>query len=96
MSYQPPNNQPWQQPPNTNYPPQQPPYQPLIQVQQERNYTPAAWLSAGLAFLFIVPGLIATIIYLTEAYNVKKRTGITPQGYGCLWAVLVWCVVPPL
>lgn len=24
MSYQPPNNQPWQQPPNTSYPPQQP------------------------------------------------------------------------
>ena len=71
---------------------QQPnPYQPM---QQERNYTAAAWLSAGLTFLFVVPGLIATIINLIEANGVRKRTGITPQGYGCLWAVLIWCAIP--
>ena len=97
MQYPPPQ-QPGQfyQPPQYGPPYQQPPQwspQP-IQMQQERNYTPAAWLSAVLSVFLLVPGLIATLIYLVEANNVKKRTGITPQGYGCLWAVLIWCALP--
>src|SRR2546421_9040758 len=97
--YQPPQQQPpqWQ--------PQQPPqwqeYQQWQQWQQQRlqadlnrSYTAAAWLSAALVFVFVVPGLIATIINLREANAVKERTGVAPQGYGCLWAVLVWCLAP--
>ncbi len=64
--------------------------------QQERNYTSAAWLSAVLTFLFVIPGLIAVIINLVEANGWKKRTGITPQGYGCLWAVLAWTALPAI
>jgi hypothetical protein len=79
-------------------PPQQPPQWQQQQLQQQadlnRSYVAAAWLSAALAFLFVVPGLIAVIINLTEAAGVKKRTGVTPQGYGCLWAVLIWCLLP--
>jgi len=67
---------------------------PPMQAQQERNYTPAAWLCALLSFFLVIPGLIATIIYLFEADSNRRRTGVTPQGYGCLWAVFVWCVLP--
>lgn len=85
----------YQQPP---VPPQGLP--PSYQQQQyeadlRRNYTAAAWLSALLSVLFFIPGLIATIINLVEANNIKKRTGVTPQGYGCLLAVLLWCTIPP-
>jgi hypothetical protein len=93
--YQQPLQQQW---PQQAYPPQyqQPmPYQhQVLQAELQRNYTPAAWLSAALSFLFVIPGLIATIIYLIEAQGIKKRTGITPQGYGCLWAILIWCLLP--
>src|SRR5260370_6119866 len=62
--------------------------------QHQRNYTAAAWLSAALTFLFVIPGLIAVVINLMEASDWKKRTGISPQGYGCLWAVLLWTIAP--
>lgn len=66
----------------------------MQQPQQERNYTAAAWLSAALTFLFVIPGLIAVLINLVEAHGWKKRTGTSPQGYGCLWAVLAWTLAP--
>ena len=68
----------------------------MIQPQHERNYTAAAWLSAALTFLFVIPGLIAVVINLMEAIRWKERTGITPQGYGCLWAVLFWTLIPSI
>lgn len=59
-----------------------------------RNYTSAAWLSAFLTMLFWVPGCVAVAVNLVEAYKVKKRTGVSPQGYGCLWAVAIYCTLP--
>lgn len=103
MNYNP--NQPPQQPGQPQqqplYPYQQPPYpyqqqQPVIQFEQIRDYTAAAWLSAALSVFFFIPGLIAAIINLLEADNVRKRTGVAPQGYGCLWAVFLWCSLPIL
>jgi hypothetical protein len=82
-------------PPQYQQPPWPPPFQhQVLQAELQRNYTPAAWLCAALSFLFVIPGLIGTIIYLFEAQGIKKRTGVTPQGYGCLWAILIWCLLP--
>ena len=78
--------QPWQL--------QQPPQQVMVNIQAERNYTPAAWLSAGLSVIAFIPGLVAATIYLVEATGVKRRTGVSPQGLGCLWAVFIWCMIP--
>jgi len=43
------------------------------------------------------PCPVANIVYFVEAKKVKVLTGTAPQGYGCLWALLVVvAIVPPL
>lgn len=71
-----------------------PQYDQRLYVDLSRNYTAAAWLCALLTALLWLPGCIAVAINQAEATGVKKRTGVTPQGYGCLIAVAVWCVLP--
>lgn len=98
-SQYPPNYQP-QQP---QYPYQQPGQQPgippqmnqyqqwQVQGQFAKSYTTPAIITLVLYLFLWIPGLIANIVYLLEANKTKQVTGTTPDGYGCLWALL--CVV---
>jgi hypothetical protein len=66
-----------------------------IQGQLTRSYTTPAVITLFLYLVLGIPGLIANIVYLVEARKTKMITGTTPDGYGCLWALLiaVCCVV---
>lgn len=60
-----------------------------------RDYTTPAILTLVLYFVFWIPGLIANIVYFMQASQDEKITGHSPQGKGCLLAMLiVWVGVP--
>src|SRR5947209_5700104 len=80
---------PQQQPPQMN------PYQQWeIQGQFTKSYTTPAIISLMLYFFFWIPGFIANVVYLLEANKTKKITGRTPEGYGCLVALLCIALAP--
>lgn len=60
------------------------------------SFTNKAVLTFFLYWLAYIPGLIFNIMYLNEANNIKKETGRTPEGMGCLWATLIGSFVPVL
>lgn len=109
-SYPPQQPQNWQQlpPPNgyNSYYPQQP-FQPLqppvnqyqqwqIQGQFTKSYTTPAIITLVLYIFLWIPGLIANIVYLVEANKTRKITGVAPDGYGCLIAMLCVVAAPPV
>lgn len=66
-----------------------------IQGQFTKSYTTPAIITLILYIFLWIPGLIANILYLIEANKTKTITGRTPDGYGCLWLLLiVVCFVP--
>ena len=67
------------------------------QAAFSQSFTTPAVICMVLYCVLWLPGLIANIVYLVEARKVKELTGTTPQGYGCLWALLVVvAIVPPI
>lgn len=42
-----------------------------------------------LYFVLYIPGLIANIVWWSQANNTKNITGRSPQGMGCLTAMLI-------
>jgi hypothetical protein len=99
MSQQPSQYPPNYQPQQPQYPYQQPGIPPQmnqyqqwqVQGQFTKSYTTPAVITLVLYLFLWIPGLIANIVYLLEANKTKQVTGTTPDGYGCLWALL--CVV---
>ena len=67
-----------------------------IQAEFAKSYTTPAILALVLYFLLWIPGLIANIVYLLEATKTKQVTGKTPDGYGCLLALLCFVAVAPV
>jgi Na+-translocating ferredoxin:NAD+ oxidoreductase RnfD subunit len=66
-----------------------------VQAQFAKSYTTPAVITLVLYCVMWVPGLIANIVYLVEANKTKQITGVTPDGYGCLLALLIAvCIVP--
>jgi len=59
-----------------------------------RDYTTLSLFILLLYWVFWLPGLIANIIFLNEAKQVEKDSGKRPDGMGCLWALLVFNVIP--
>ena len=101
-------NQPQQPQPQQ---PAQPQYisQPQVYVQSStpmdmmramaatRSYYGPALLTLALYwFTFWIGGVIANIIYLNSANNTQKLSGVSPEGKGCLWALLITHVILPL
>lgn len=62
----------------------------------KRDYTTMSLIILVLYWIFWLPGLIVNIIMLNEARNEQSSTGIRPNGMGCLWALLLFNVVPLL
>jgi len=101
---QPPAPQPIQQPTPTPY--QQPAIsnvQPNMQADMVRAiaatrtyYGAALWTLALYWIAFWIGGVIANIIYLNSANNAQKLSGVSPEGKGCLWILLITHVVLPI
>ena len=63
-------------------------------IARQKSYIGPAFLVLFLYWLFFIPGLIANILYLQDARKNAKIAGEKPSGYGCLIALLAWCIVP--
>lgn len=63
---------------------------------RSKSYITAAVLTLILYFLLWIPGLIANIMYLTEARRMQGIAGQSLPGVGCLWILLLLNVVLPL
>jgi hypothetical protein len=61
-----------------------------------RSYTNKAMFTLLLYLFLWIPGLIANLLYLGEAYETKKLTDTAPDGWGCLWLMLVIALSPVL
>ncbi len=61
-----------------------------------KSYTTPAVITMLLYLLFWLPGVIANLVYLTEATKTRKLTGTAPEGTGCLWAVLLAFNLPAI
>ena len=72
----------------------QPPPQPPPSVYPEKNYTTNAVVVMLLYLLLYIPGLIANVAYLMDALETKRRLGYSPQGLGCLQALILFQLVP--
>ncbi len=104
----PPPSQPLQYPQypqQTSYPPypqQGPQYpHPAMYVAppqpvyiRNTSFTGKAAVAYLLYWVGYIPGLIFNIMFLNEANNIKKETGRTPEGMGCLWATLIGSLSP--
>ena len=62
----------------------------------ERDYTLISIIILVLYWVFWLPGLIVNIIMLNEARQKVRESGVRPSGMGCLWALLLFNVVPLL
>jgi hypothetical protein len=49
-----------------------------------KSYVGESILTLVMYFLLYLPGLIINLVYLNEVDRVRKATGETPSGYGCL------------
>ena len=99
---QPQQSQP-QQPAQPQYPqPQQVYTQSNTQMDMVRAiaatrsfYGPAILTLVLYWFTFWIGGVIANIIYLNSANNTQKLSGVSPEGKGCLWVLLITHVFLP-
>jgi hypothetical protein len=41
-------------------------------------------------------GLVLNVMYMSEASAIKKRTGISPSGSGCLTLLLLFHLIVPV
>ena len=92
------------------YPAQQLQSQPAMPVQPQasqgdmvralaatKSYYGAALITLVLYWLtFWIGGIIANIIYLNSASNTQRLSGVSPEGKGCLWILLITHVILPL
>jgi hypothetical protein len=99
LPYQPYPLQPLHAPQNDlllpDYSPQRyPAQQPKVSSTRNQSFTGKAVIALLLYFLFYIPGLIVNIMFISQANRVRKETGQTPSGIGCLWATLVVSIIP--
>ena len=104
-----PPQQPTQYQPPVQYQPYQQPYYPQpgplppnwLEIERTRaaaakSYTNKAMFTLLLYIFLWVPGLIANLLYLREAYQTRELTGKSPDGWGCLWTLLIVALSPTL
>ena len=63
---------------------------------EQRSFTTHAVITLVLYCVLWIPGLIANIVYLQEARKIERITGRSPEGMGCLWALLIVVCLPLL
>jgi hypothetical protein len=56
----------------------------------KKSFVAPAALSLVMYYVgFYVVGLILNITFLTQSNQIQETTGESPQGRGCLWALLI-------
>ena len=53
------------------------------------NYTRYAVLALVLYFALWVPGFLFNTVYLARALGERRETGKSPEGFGCLIALII-------
>ena len=61
-----------------------------------KDYTGISILIFFLYWLLWVPGIAANLYYLNDAREYQKYWGKKPNGVGCLWAILLFNILPVL
>jgi Domain of unknown function (DUF4352) len=81
MSNQPPNNEPWRQPPNTSYPPQQPypgnqpyPQQPMYSPPPKKKSRTWLWIVLGVVGVLVLGCIGVSALVFNAASNVSTTT----------------------
>jgi hypothetical protein len=55
-----------------------------------KSYYGSALLTLALYWLtFWIGGAIANVLYLNSANNAQRLSGVSPEGKGCLWVLLI-------
>ena len=66
-------------------------------IAATRSYIGPAILTLALYWLlFWVGGVIANVLYLYSANNAERISGVSPEGKGCLWILLIVHVILPI
>lgn len=65
-------------------------------VIQPASFTWKAFATIVLYCFFWIPGICANVLFLVEAKSTQRRTGVEPEGVGCLWAMLIVMLILPL
>lgn len=65
-------------------------------VVEPTSFTWKAFATIVLYCFFWVPGICANILFLVEAKSTQRRSGVEPEGVGCLWAMLIVMLILPL
>jgi hypothetical protein len=65
-------------------------------LARQRSFIGPAIVTFVLTWLFWLPGLIANLLFLSEARKVQARAGEKLSGVGCLWALLIVNGIIPL
>jgi hypothetical protein len=94
LPYQTYPSQPLHAPRNDQVLPTYPAQQPKVVSIRNQSFTSKAVIAFLLYFLFYIPGLIVNIMFISQANRVRKETGQTPSGIGCLWATLIVSIIP--
>jgi hypothetical protein len=79
---------------NDQLPPTYAAQRPQVISPRNQSFTGKAVIAFLLYFLFYIPGLIVNIMFISQANRVRKETGQTPSGIGCLWTTLIVSVIP--
>ena len=62
---------------------------------EQKSFVRASVFVFLLYWLLYIPGLVANIVWLRRALRIRKATGQSPAGFGCL-NVLLWAGLIPL
>lgn len=67
-----------------------------VALAAQKSFTGQAFFVWFLYWLFWIPGFVMNIVYMNEASSVKKITGVSPSGSGCLTFLFFVHVLLPL
>jgi hypothetical protein len=62
----------------------------------QKTYGTKAFFVWFLYWLGWLPGVVMNLVYLSEANGIKRQTGVSPSGHGCLVVLFLLHVVLPL
>ena len=66
-----------------------------VALAAQKSFTGRAFLVWFLYWLFWIPGFVMNLVWMNEAGRIKKMTGHSPSGSGCLVFLFVMHVVLP-
>lgn len=65
-------------------------------IGHDMDFTDRAFRAMYYGMWLGIPGLVMAVKYLIQAHRIRRETGRTPNGYGCLWTLLISGLLPLL